>query len=350
MSDLYSVLGLSHRASSEEVKAAYWTLAKRSHPDVNAGDKEAEQRTKEINRAYETLGDPEARAAYDLELARRRTKARRSFWSAAATGAATFMLTVATGAATFMLTVGSVSVTVIWRQHAELHQSPSGEPTLLARNEDLVVKPPAEDRANLGSAGLADLDTGDVPNKPVSAPIPEAFGEPPTSANSEIASAPLRDWDAKTRDEPAAPSSSTLERTPKEEVPGAPSSELTGTVQLPEGQPVPPVPARDAPPRTELANAASPEVGVKQPLPAAMVDQRSSDEPTPRDADRKTAAVGRSHKKPGKQFDMAETARATIPRNLQGSEREPRLISSSATALRWPSADEPYVNVGVRNR
>src|SRR6476660_2483455 len=111
MSDLYSILGVSRHARSEEIKAAYWTLAKRSHPDVNAGATEAERRTKEINRAYEILGDPEARAAYNLELAHRRAKARRSFWSAAATGAATFVLTV-----------GFVSVTVMWRQHAEIQQ------------------------------------------------------------------------------------------------------------------------------------------------------------------------------------------------------------------------------------
>src|SRR5262249_46973827 len=75
-------------------QGCYWALAKQFHPDVNAGDKEAEGWTKEINRAYEILGNPDARAAYDLELARQRTKARRSFLGGAAAGTATVILTV----------------------------------------------------------------------------------------------------------------------------------------------------------------------------------------------------------------------------------------------------------------
>jgi hypothetical protein len=106
MLDFYSVLGLSRRANHEEIKAAYWNLAKQSHPDVNAGDKNAEERTKAINRAYETLGDPDVRAAYDLELLRQRARARRSFW-----------ISTATGVATCILTVGSFAVMVMWRQH-----------------------------------------------------------------------------------------------------------------------------------------------------------------------------------------------------------------------------------------
>ena len=58
MRDLYSVLKLSRRASSEDIKFAYRALAKQFHPDVNAGDEEADRWTKEINRAYEVLGDP----------------------------------------------------------------------------------------------------------------------------------------------------------------------------------------------------------------------------------------------------------------------------------------------------
>ena len=89
MLDLYAELGLSRRATGDEIKAAYRALAKRYHPDVNAGDEQDEWRTKEINRAYAILGDPEARAAYDLELAHQRAAARRGFWLSAATGAAT---------------------------------------------------------------------------------------------------------------------------------------------------------------------------------------------------------------------------------------------------------------------
>ena len=65
MPDLYRVLGISPRAREEDIKSAYSELAKRAHPDVNAGDAAAELRTNEINRAYETLRNTETRAFTD---------------------------------------------------------------------------------------------------------------------------------------------------------------------------------------------------------------------------------------------------------------------------------------------
>ena len=139
MLDLYAILGLSRRATSDEIKAAYRALAKRYHPDVNAGDKEDEWRTKEINRAYATLGDPEARAAYDRELARQRAAARRRFW-----------LSAATGAATFIVMVSSVWVVAVWRQNASILQSQKSEPAVMAGDASPAQKPPAEIVANEG--------------------------------------------------------------------------------------------------------------------------------------------------------------------------------------------------------
>ncbi len=55
MSDPYKVLGLSQNATDEEVTAAYRKLAKKYHPDVNPGDKSAEERMKEINAAYDSI-------------------------------------------------------------------------------------------------------------------------------------------------------------------------------------------------------------------------------------------------------------------------------------------------------
>src|SRR5437660_7485596 len=63
--DYYSTLGVAKTASEKEIKQAYRKLARKHHPDVNPDDKAAESRFKEINEAYEVLGDPEKRKKYD---------------------------------------------------------------------------------------------------------------------------------------------------------------------------------------------------------------------------------------------------------------------------------------------
>src|SRR5207253_5435310 len=63
--DYYSTLGVPKTASEKEIKQAFRKLARKHHPDVNPGDKAAESRFKEINEAYEVLGDPAKRKKYD---------------------------------------------------------------------------------------------------------------------------------------------------------------------------------------------------------------------------------------------------------------------------------------------
>jgi molecular chaperone DnaJ len=63
--DYYAILGVSRNAKEPEIKKAYRRLARKNHPDVNPGDKSAEERFKKIQQAYDVLSDPKKRAMYD---------------------------------------------------------------------------------------------------------------------------------------------------------------------------------------------------------------------------------------------------------------------------------------------
>ncbi len=65
MQDPYKLLNVDRSASQEDVKRAYRKLAKELHPDINPGNKEVEQKFKEISQAYSILGDPEKRKRFD---------------------------------------------------------------------------------------------------------------------------------------------------------------------------------------------------------------------------------------------------------------------------------------------
>ena len=63
--DYYEVLGINKGADEAEIKKAFRGMAKKYHPDMNPGDKEAEAKFKEVNEAYEVLSNPEKKQRYD---------------------------------------------------------------------------------------------------------------------------------------------------------------------------------------------------------------------------------------------------------------------------------------------
>src|ERR687890_1016441 len=63
--DYYATLGVTKASTEKEIKQAFRKLARKHHPDVNPSDKAAEAKFKEINEAYEVLGDPAKRKKYD---------------------------------------------------------------------------------------------------------------------------------------------------------------------------------------------------------------------------------------------------------------------------------------------
>ena len=83
--DYYKILGVGREASKDEIAKAFKKLARKYHPDLNPGNKESEEKFKEINEAYEVLKDEQKRKMYDQLAPAARSAAIRPVPSGAAT-------------------------------------------------------------------------------------------------------------------------------------------------------------------------------------------------------------------------------------------------------------------------
>src|SRR5258707_13800698 len=63
--DYYELLGVPRKAGAKDIRAAFRKLARKYHPDLNPGDKSAEERFKQLQEAYDVLSDPKKRQMYD---------------------------------------------------------------------------------------------------------------------------------------------------------------------------------------------------------------------------------------------------------------------------------------------
>jgi DnaJ domain len=163
MADLYHVLGLSRRADEAAIRAAYHRLAKQFHPDAGA-HLQSDERIRDINLAYETLGNPVARAAYDLEEGGLRARARRRFWAG-----------MLTGLSTFALTIGTLPLLVQRPQHPR-----SSAPISIEERTQIVTasrEPACQDLAviDLASRG-SDAPSSDVPESSCAAEVAPTIG------------------------------------------------------------------------------------------------------------------------------------------------------------------------------
>jgi hypothetical protein len=248
--NLYRILGLRPGADGKKVKAAYRALVKQFHPDVST-DSRAEPRTKEINRAYETLGDPEARTAYDVALKRRRAAAR-----------ARNLKAVATGMAAFLLTLTLIPLVVLLKLH---------RPSLSWQ----IPESTALDETVLAGSGRAELRERAVPEERQSISLPPpGIGSSILSEQALVAPRPEA-----TSGEPARTQSTYGEvgtgdhggslPTPKEAAAAAPSPERS-TVPAPEPR-LPVAATQDAAANSEASG---------QPSPIVVGELQARPEPT----------------------------------------------------------------------
>lgn len=156
MSTLYQLLGVQPGATEQELKAAFRSLARRFHPDVNGDDPTTAQRFKEVSDAYRTLSDPASRSAYDRALVCQEKSDKNRFLSLAATAIATFILTTAIVFIAVLWSRQSGSIEVVRSQPLEAgngHETNNGRRLLISGPKALAGYVPQVDSTPVRTRG-----------------------------------------------------------------------------------------------------------------------------------------------------------------------------------------------------
>src|SRR5215469_6590172 len=278
MRDLYSILGVSDRANSAEIKAAYRLLVKLVHPDLHLGDKEAKRRTQDINYAYGILSDPETRAAYDFKLKLHGLWARRRRRSA----------TAAAGLAVFMLAITTLSITL--RKHAESSPTEGDEIRLMSSRPaggNQTIEVSLEGRANVRYAGRP---------APEAAPSAGSMSVPPAETPEEL-------------------------RRAGTEIAAIPPSTFPSEPQA--AQP-PPEPVQQPDPQPGLANAEPSQPPARETASAGEISRPKTAQ---RDPHVNQPAHGRIQKKWAEGGRIIRSAGTRLQTARREPDREPRLVS-----------------------
>ena len=255
--DHYRILGLHPRVSDKKIKATYRKLAKRLHPDVNASET-ATERQREINQAYQILGDPDTREIYDAELALEHLEARGRFWRG-----------VAAGVVTFMLTASATSLVALLFVHSPLSLPERRERVLPTKNESVASKSSEYNRIGAERA-TSDLASSDVAETPAGkrSSASEPTYQQPVSPHSEVVLVAPQEKDRS--DEPQAQPKPLVVPTPREHVGSPPSAVLPAAE-------TPPVPAEDT--LTRVENLALPRIDDNQRRSASSAPETTSRQP-----------------------------------------------------------------------
>jgi curved DNA-binding protein CbpA len=178
--NLYKVLGIASTADDLRIKTAFRRRALSTHPDLNPGNDQAEERFRELMQAYQVLRDASARAAYDAHLARQRSQARRRFAQSAAVMMATFVLTMSSA----VLLAGLQGITV----HSETWQIATA--WLTSVEVETSTPGPTVTEVAKETPFATTVVVAPAASRPSSARISRTEVEAPAKAQKKVAAAP----------------------------------------------------------------------------------------------------------------------------------------------------------------